>query len=201
MTIRRLFLLQGMHCQASIGIYDVERQATQTVLIDAELLMREDTEPQNDSIDTTINYDVIRDTIRSLVGLKHYDLQETLEIGAEALRETNDALSAPWKLEAYTPEDQDLERELKEFLSCQEDNSPPSGPDSQSLPATEDSPMKLSEEKTPAWERTRPKTTEELSLPAPSSRQIRNTEKEKPPSSTSAPTVLKQQEKPSLLAS
>ena len=78
MTIRRLFLLQGMHCQASIGIYDVERQATQTVLIDAELLMREDTEPQNDSIDTTINYDVIRDTIRSLVGLKHYDLQETL---------------------------------------------------------------------------------------------------------------------------
>ena len=78
MTIKRRFLLEGMRCQASIGIYDFERQAKQTVLIDAELLMRDGTEPQNDLIDTTINYDVIRDTITGLVGLTHYDLQETL---------------------------------------------------------------------------------------------------------------------------
>ena len=78
MTISRRFLLQGLNCQASIGIYDAERQAKQTVLIDAELLLRDGTEPQTDSVDTTIDYDVIRDTIHDLVRAMHYDLQETL---------------------------------------------------------------------------------------------------------------------------
>ena len=78
MTIRRRFLLEGLNCRASIGIYDAERKAKQTVLIDAELLMHDGTEPQTDSVDTTIDYDVIRDTIHNLVGVKHYDLQETL---------------------------------------------------------------------------------------------------------------------------
>ena len=78
MTTTRRFLLHGLSCQASIGIYDAERQAKQTVLIDAELLLRDGTEPQTDSVDTTIDYDVIRDTIHSLVEAMHYDLQETL---------------------------------------------------------------------------------------------------------------------------
>ena len=78
MTINRRFLLEGLKCKASIGIYDAERQAKQTVLIDAELLLRDGTEPQTDSVDTTLDYDVIRDTIHNLVGAMHYDLQETL---------------------------------------------------------------------------------------------------------------------------
>ena len=78
MTISRRFLLQGLNCQASIGIYDAERQAKQTVLIDAELLLDEGTEPETDSVDTTIDYDVIRNTIHNLVEVTHYDLQETL---------------------------------------------------------------------------------------------------------------------------
>ena len=78
MTMNRRFILQGLSCQASIGIYEAERKARQTVLIDAELLLRDGTEPQNDTVDTTIDYDVIRDTIRQLVRMQHYDLQETL---------------------------------------------------------------------------------------------------------------------------
>ena len=78
MTTSRRFLLKGLKCPASIGIYDAERQAKQIVLIDAELLLRAGTEPQTDSVDTTIDYDVIRDTIHNLVGEMHYDLQETL---------------------------------------------------------------------------------------------------------------------------
>ena len=68
MTITRRFLLEELNCQVSIGIYDAERQAKQTVLIDAELLLRDGTEPKNDSVDTTIDYDVIRDTIHGLAG-------------------------------------------------------------------------------------------------------------------------------------
>jgi len=35
MTMNRRFILQGLSCQASIGIYEAERQARQTVLIEA----------------------------------------------------------------------------------------------------------------------------------------------------------------------
>ena len=76
MTISRRFLLEGLNCQASIGIYDAERKAKQTVLIDAELLLGDGTEPQTDSVDTTIDYDVIRDTIHNLVGAMHYDFKK-----------------------------------------------------------------------------------------------------------------------------
>ena len=78
MNTSRRFLLEGLNCQASIGIYDAERKAKQMVLIDAELLLGDGTEPQTESDDTTIDYDVIRDTIHNLVGAMHYDLQETL---------------------------------------------------------------------------------------------------------------------------
>jgi len=88
MTIHRRFILEGLACQASIGIFEAERQAKQTVLIDAEIVLRDGTEPDNDSVDSTIDYDVIRHVIHRLVGAGHYDLQETLA------RRIFDALSA-----------------------------------------------------------------------------------------------------------
>ena len=78
MKINRRFLLQGMCCQASIGIYEVERKVRQTLLIDAELLLVDGSEPKGDVVESTIDYDVIRDTILELVGATHYNLQETL---------------------------------------------------------------------------------------------------------------------------
>ena len=78
MTVSRRFYLNGLTCQASIGIYEFERQAKQTVLIDVELLLLDGTEPLNDSIQGGIDYDVIRDTIHKIVNSGHYDLQETL---------------------------------------------------------------------------------------------------------------------------
>jgi dihydroneopterin aldolase len=78
MNISRRFFLQGLTCEASIGVYEIERLAKQTVVIDAEVLLSSDSEPFYDSIDSTIDYDVIRNTIRELVNATHYDLQETL---------------------------------------------------------------------------------------------------------------------------
>lgn len=78
MKTNRRFLLQGMCCKASIGIYEVERKVRQTLLVDAELLLVDGSEPQGDIVDSTIDYDVIRNTILELVNATHYDLQETL---------------------------------------------------------------------------------------------------------------------------
>ena len=36
------------------------------------------TEPLDDQIESTLNYDIIRETILEIVSAQHYDLQETL---------------------------------------------------------------------------------------------------------------------------
>ena len=76
--MERRFILQGMETQASIGIYDYERAAPQRIIIDAELCLDASTEPLDDRIESTLNYDIIRETILDIVSAQHYDLQETL---------------------------------------------------------------------------------------------------------------------------
>ncbi len=76
--MERRFILRGMETQASIGIYDYERAAPQRVIIDAELCLEATTEPLDDQIESTLNYDIIRETILDIVSVQHYDLQETL---------------------------------------------------------------------------------------------------------------------------
>lgn len=76
--MNRKFMLKGLELQASIGIYDHERAAPQRVVIDAELMLDGEREPQNDDVAATLDYDQIRDTIRAIVTSRHFDLQETL---------------------------------------------------------------------------------------------------------------------------
>ena len=76
--MERRFILQGIETQASIGIYDYERTAPQRITIDAELRLDAKAEPLDDQIESTLNYDIIRETILNIVSAKHYDLQETL---------------------------------------------------------------------------------------------------------------------------
>lgn len=76
--MERKFFLQGMETSASIGIYDYERTALQRITIDAELRLYPATEPLDDQIESTLNYDMIRETVLNIVSAQHYDLQETL---------------------------------------------------------------------------------------------------------------------------
>ncbi|MDC1382093.1 dihydroneopterin aldolase [Candidatus Puniceispirillum sp.] len=76
--MKRSFILQGLECQASIGIYELERASPQRITVDAELMLSLASEPLNDQVESTLNYDVIRETIHRIVSKKHYDLQETL---------------------------------------------------------------------------------------------------------------------------
>ena len=65
--MERRFILQGIETQASIGIYDYERTALQRIKIDAELCLYTTTEPLDDQIESTLNYDIIRETILNIV--------------------------------------------------------------------------------------------------------------------------------------
>ena len=76
--MERQFLLQGLKTEASIGFYEAERCAKQTILIDAELWLDPATEPRDDSVGSTLDYDHVRERILEIVTARHYDLQETL---------------------------------------------------------------------------------------------------------------------------
>ncbi len=93
-AMERRFVLQGMETRASIGIYDHERTAPQRIIIDAELLLYPATEPLDDQIESTLNYEIIREMILDIVAAQHYDLQETLARKLfDALRSLNDVES------------------------------------------------------------------------------------------------------------
>ena len=96
--MKRSFILQGLECQASIGIYDSERASSQRITVDAELMLSSASEPLDDKVESTLNYDMIRKVILEIVSAKHYDLQETLARALfEALRSLNDVQSVSVK--------------------------------------------------------------------------------------------------------
>ena len=78
MTLTRRFHLEGLECACRIGAYDHERLGPQTVVIDAEIMLSGDTEPQSDRLAATLNYDLIRSSILEIATSRHFDLQETL---------------------------------------------------------------------------------------------------------------------------
>jgi len=134
-----------------------------------------------------------------------YDLQDSLEIASDALRDTNEALGSEWKLEAYTQRDEMLEAELEMYLSP-ENRDHPSGPDSQSLEETSDALPVPSEtdgtEEQHPWEQTREVSTptEEPPSAVPSLPNTPHTTREMAPSSTSPSMDSKPRQKPLLSA-
>ena len=70
-------MLTGIETTCSIGIHD-ERAAPQRVLVDVEVLLAADKEPEADHIDDALNYDDIRQTVVDIAESRHFDLQETL---------------------------------------------------------------------------------------------------------------------------
>ena len=76
---RRIFL-RDYEVVASIGIHEFERQNPQRIIIDVALEIAEGASPGNgqDRIETVLDYDFLRERIRSMVGDRHFNLQETL---------------------------------------------------------------------------------------------------------------------------
>ena len=84
----RRFFLDGLECACRIGAYDHERLGPQRVIIDAEILLADNSEPKADSLDEVLNYDLIRGAVLTIATARHFDLQETLA------RELYDSLAA-----------------------------------------------------------------------------------------------------------
>ena len=74
---RRILLKQfTLDCQ--IGIHDFELNAPQRITIDVTLDLQTDLAPQDDDINTVLDYDFLREEIRDLVQSGAFNLQERL---------------------------------------------------------------------------------------------------------------------------
>src|SRR5262249_49553321 len=62
----------------SIGIYDYEHEKTQRVRINAELVISEAPDVSRDDISGVLNYELIVEGIKGIVGGGHINLVETL---------------------------------------------------------------------------------------------------------------------------
>lgn len=75
---RRLFL-ENYEIMINIGVHDFEKRAEQHVVINIDLYVPlKDNSPQNDELSEVVDYDFMRESIKTIVSKGHIHLQETL---------------------------------------------------------------------------------------------------------------------------
>ena len=77
-NLKRHFQLYGIEVICSIGIHQFERDAPQRILIDLDVHLDPDQEPNADNISEALDYDTVRSAVLDLSKSTHFDLQETL---------------------------------------------------------------------------------------------------------------------------
>jgi dihydroneopterin aldolase len=63
---------------ASVGIYEVEKRYEQRILISIDLDVVDDYDGISDRLEDVLDYGAIIDTVRGIVGERHFHLIETL---------------------------------------------------------------------------------------------------------------------------
>ena len=77
-AIKRSVFLSEVEVMCSIGLHDFEKAAKQRVLIDVEVRLDPNNEPNADNVADTLDYDLVRNTVIEIAEARHYDLQETI---------------------------------------------------------------------------------------------------------------------------
>ena len=71
-------LVKGLRVEASVGVFDWEKQIKQTLVFDAELYADFSAAAQSDAIEDAVDYSTVCAEITALVSQKHYQLLEYL---------------------------------------------------------------------------------------------------------------------------
>ncbi|MDV3457184.1 dihydroneopterin aldolase [Sphingomonas sp. HF-S4] len=69
--------LEGLEVAMGLGIHEVERAAPQRVVLDVAMTCHYDDAPR-DRIEDVVDYDFLREQIRTLAASRHFELQEVL---------------------------------------------------------------------------------------------------------------------------
>ncbi len=76
--VRHALLLDDFEVSASIGIHDFEKAGPQRLFVSVRLMLDPAMVARDDDIATVVDYDFLREGVRTLVAQRHYHLQETL---------------------------------------------------------------------------------------------------------------------------
>ncbi len=89
-----IIFLREIRAETLIGVYEWERQAPQTIEIDLEIGIPNDTPCHTDDINDTIHYAIVVERLRTELATRHFLLLEALaEHIGKLIRED---FSAPW---------------------------------------------------------------------------------------------------------
>ena len=75
---KRKIFINNLNLIASIGVYEREKKNKQKIIVNLEILLTNDTEPQNDNLQQTQDYSQFRKCVTDIVQSKHFDLLEIL---------------------------------------------------------------------------------------------------------------------------
>ena len=74
----RKILISNLIIQASVGVYEHEKQFKQKIIVNVELLLSNDSEPKEDNLESTQDYSQFRKCLIDITQSQHFHLLETL---------------------------------------------------------------------------------------------------------------------------
>ena len=77
-VINRKILISNLTIQASVGVYEHEKQFKQKIIVNVELLLSKDSEPEQDNLESTQDYSQFRKCIIDIILSQHFQLLEIL---------------------------------------------------------------------------------------------------------------------------
>ena len=75
---KRKIFINNLILIASIGVYEKEKKNKQKIIVNLEILLTNNTEPQNDNLQETQDYSQFRKCVMDIVQSKHFELLEIL---------------------------------------------------------------------------------------------------------------------------
>ena len=74
----RKILINNLIIQASVGVYEHEKQNKQKIIVNVELLLSNDSEPKQDNLASTQDYSQFRQCLIDIIQSQHFHLLEVL---------------------------------------------------------------------------------------------------------------------------
>ena len=74
----RKILINNLIVQASVGVYEHEKQNKQKIIVNVQLLLSNDSEPKQDNLESTQDYSQFRKCLIDIIQSQHFHLLEIL---------------------------------------------------------------------------------------------------------------------------
>ena len=74
----RKILISNLIIKASVGVYEHEKQFKQKIIVNVELLLSNDSEPEQDNLESTQDYSQFRKCLIDIIQSQHFQLLEIL---------------------------------------------------------------------------------------------------------------------------